>query len=950
VSSTTLRIAKRHLTNPQTSGGKGESLARVTSAQLELLKPFLEGSGPNSDGEWGMRCPLHDDQKRSASVNVNLGVWFCQACELGGRISLLVKEMNELGMKGDQDGSSDRQKQQEKFPYSDHHVRTWVSSLHARSQKREDFISRRGLDAETLDEYEIGWDDQRGAYTIPVRNSEGELVNIRFYQLDPQEERRKIWGVRGHGEPTLYPVDHLLDPDPILICEGELDSLILWQHGFNSITRTGAADVWKPEWNKNFVGREVYLCHDADAKGQRANAKIKKILSSVAAAVYEIDLPYETTEKHGKDITDFFLDGFDHQDLEELMELAKKNSPGEVVEDRGVVDVRVVDSMGVDHHGQRMRMRVTVTGKRNPPYMLPKEVHFSCSMDAGAKCRFCPLNDIGGNLSTSVPQNDEVLLSMMGSTEAQVHNSLREKASIQKCNRLEVTVTSFQPVEELYVRPSIDQQITTKDPGDYTSRRIFSTSSHSTKTNSTIEVVGTVHPNPKNQMNEFMAWEVAEVETDIDKFKMLPEVSSQLEIFQNQDPLYGLDLIADDMSSNVTKIYGRSTMHVFMDLVFHSVLGFNFLGESVRKGWLDGMIVGDTRTGKSEAADRLRQHYGLGEMITCESASFAGVVGGVQQFSSNVWEVSWGSIPLNDRRMVVLDEISGLTPEEIAQMSSIRSSGEAQITKIKSERTLARTRLLWIGNPRNAKMQDFTYGVYSIKPLVGNNEDVARFDMAMAVLSDDVDPEAINTIQHKSVDHKYTSELCRNLLLWVWSRTPDQIKWARGAEQFVLDKSLELAKEYKEDPPLVQGANVRIKLARIAVSIAARLFSTDASHQNVVVRKPHVRAAYEFVRTLYDNERFGYWHVSDELRRDEIIASGHVSEAEAWAWSNTNATKLMKTRPSFRRSDLEDVLNVSREEANGIVNMLWDWRMIRRDGADNIPVQVFQKILREVVT
>jgi 5S rRNA maturation endonuclease (ribonuclease M5) len=927
-------------------------VAKVTQKQIEMLRSYLEGSGPNSDGEWGMRCPLHDDNKRSASLNTERGVWFCQACELGGSVAMLIKQMKELGAEEPSNDSGEDYKQEERepFPYNDNHVRAWVASLHANARQREDFIDRRGIASEVLDEYEIGWDDRSGAYTIPVRDHNGNLTNIRFYQLDPADERRKIWGVKGHGEPSLYPVDHLLEEDPIIICEGELDALVTWQYGFNTITRTGAADVWKPEWSKHFAGREVYLCHDADAKGQKANAKIRQLLKSVASAVYEITLPYEVSEKHGKDLSDFFLDGYDDRDLETLMQAAKQAAPEPPDGARGVVDVRVVDSMGVHHYGSRMRMRVTVTGKRNPPYMLPKDVHFSCSMDAGAKCKFCPLNDLGGYLNREILGDDEVLLSLMNSTETQVRSVLRERSGIQKCSKLEINVQAFQPVEELYVRPSIDQQLSSRDPGDYTSRRVFSTSSHSTKTNSTIELVGTVHPNPKNQMNEFMAWDVEEVETDIDKFVMSADTAERLKVFQNPDPLYGLDLISEDLSANVTKIYGRSTMHAFMDLVFHSVLGFRFLDEDVRKGWLDGMIVGDTRTGKSEAADRMRQHYGLGEMITCESASFAGVVGGVQQFSSNVWEVSWGSIPLNDRRMVVLDEVSGLTPEEIAQMSSIRSSGEAQITKIKSERTLARTRLLWIGNPRNAKMQDFTYGVYSIKPLVGNNEDVARFDMAMAVLSDDVDPEAINTRQHKEVEHVYTSELCKELLLWCWSRTPDQVVWAKGSEQDVLDKSLSLAREYKEDPPLVQGANVRIKLARIAVAIAARLFSTDRTYQKVVVRRCHVVAAYEFIKTLYDNERFGYWQVSDELRRDEMIAQGHVAEAEAWAWSNTNATKLMKTRPSFRRSDLEDVLNVSREEANGIVNMLWDWRMIRRDGADNIPVQVFQKILREVVT
>jgi hypothetical protein len=71
-------------------------------------------------------------------------------------------------------------------------------------------------------------------------------------------------------------------------------------------------------------------------------------------------------------------------------------------------------------------------------------------------------------------------------------------------------------------------------------------------------------------------------------------------------------------------------------------------------------------------------------------------------------------------------------------MSNIRSSGVAEMTKIQSERAMARTRLLWLANPRDARMDDFTFGVQALKPLIGNNEDIARVDMAMGAFSSEV--------------------------------------------------------------------------------------------------------------------------------------------------------------------------------------------------------------------
>src|SRR5262245_45478686 len=125
--------------------------------------------------------------------------------------------------------------------------------------------------------------------------------------------------------------------------------------------------------------------------------------------------------------------------------------------------------------------------------------------------------------------------------------------------------------------------------------------------------------------------------------------------------------------------------------------------------------------------------YGMGHMISCETATFAGVMGALDRTDDNRWVVKWGGVPTNDRRAVVLDEATGLSTEQISQMSDIRSSGIAAMEKIRSERTSARTRLLWLANPRSGSdLSDYMYGVQALKDLIGNNEDIARFDLAMS--------------------------------------------------------------------------------------------------------------------------------------------------------------------------------------------------------------------------
>ena len=134
-------------------------------------------------------------------------------------------------------------------------------------------------------------------------------------------------------------------------------------------------------------------------------------------------------------------------------------------------------------------------------------------------------------------------------------------------------------------------------------------------------------------------------------------------------------------------------------MVYHSALGFFFQGQEIKRGWVEGLIIGDTRSGKSETAASLMKHYQLGEFVTGENTSFAGLIGGMQQ-NQKRWFVSWGKIPLNDRRLVILDEASGLSERDISNISGFRSSGIAEIIKIHQERPMT-TRLIWF-NTRTA--------------------------------------------------------------------------------------------------------------------------------------------------------------------------------------------------------------------------------------------------------
>jgi hypothetical protein len=280
-------------------------------------------------------------------------------------------------------------------------------------------------------------------------------------------------------------------------------------------------------------------------------------------------------------------------------------------------------------------------------------------------------------------------------------------------------------------------------------------------------------------------------------------------------------------------------------------------------------------------------------------------------------------------------------------MSDVRASGVARLTKIQQEVTLARTRLLWLGNPRHGGMDQFTYGVDSLRGLIGNPEDIARFDLAMALSIADVPSEKINQPPSVNGGLTYTSAACNKLLMWVWTRQPEQIIWQSAAEDLVYTEANNMGQMYIEDPPIVQAANVRIKIARVATAIAARLFSTDKEYERIIVKPNHVASAVQFMHHLYAMPSFGYAARSDERIRDRAEARDNAADVKKYLLERRGLAKFLRNVPRFRRTDLEEGINLDREEANGIINKLWEARMIRKDG-DWCVEPTLHSLLREV--
>lgn len=402
------------------------------------------------------------------------------------------------------------------------------------------------------------------------------------------------------------------------------------------------------------------------------------------------------------------------------------------------------------------------------------------------------------------------------------------------------------------------------------------------------------------------------------------------------------ELIHNDLEANVTKIYRRHDLAFIYDLCIHSVIQFRFQGDLVRKGWVEALIIGDTRCGKSESIDRLSRHYRSGEMVSGEGASYAGLVGGLQQIQ-NHWSITWGKMVLNDRRALTVDEFQGLSIEAIGRLSGVRSSGMAEINKIQSERTLARVRLFALANPRGRRpLAGFNTGMHAIEDLIGAPEDIARFDVCGTVASKEVPVEVINAYVRPIVPHVYTSAACAKLVNWAWSRRPDDVVWQKGTEHAVLDAATALSKKFA--PPLVEPAEQRIKVARLSVAAAARVFSTDDGRR-VVVTPAHVEFVAQFLEEVYCKPSMAL-DIYSAAKHSETHLHDSKAVKEKLALLPADFRGLLSDAPSFSERDVQDFGSLSRDAAADLCSFFVRQRCVKKGRFGYHKLPAFTKFLR----
>jgi DNA primase len=294
-----------------------EMISRIDLRQL-LAPPH--GRIPSGDRPLMTNCIYHEDRHAS------LGIWVdhlhCFGCGVHKSTLDYLAEQEKLDIEHDFKGTVEalaakygnkittplpipRVKvtpRKELGPMDESIARRYHDNLGKKRQwYRDRMLSDRIIDGQLL-----GYDGR--AYTIPVWHPSGILLTIRFRRDDLLgTQGPKYYGIEGRNQTLLYNQGALAGSRSVVICEGELDTLVLWQEGIPAVSSTngcaGMASIWE-QVKPLFLCERIVVAFDQDEGGRNAAPGLLKMINGTGRHVLRRAVMLRWNKRLGKDITE----------------------------------------------------------------------------------------------------------------------------------------------------------------------------------------------------------------------------------------------------------------------------------------------------------------------------------------------------------------------------------------------------------------------------------------------------------------------------------------------------------------------------------------------------------------------------------------------------------------------------------------------------------------------
>ena len=304
----------------------GNDIVDVIGGYLQLTK-----KGQN----YWARCPFHDEKTASFSVTPAKQIFYCFGCHVGGNVITFIRDYEKLTFFEAVKMLAERANiplEIDEGPTTDKSEVAKLAELHSQAaflyvkKLREkgsagaiEYLRRRGITDETIHNFQIGYAPEAWDTLLTEFNRKrvsSELLDLsglftksesgRFFDRFRNRIIFPIWDLQGRiagfggrtlsddkteakylnsPETPLYHKGRILyglaqaqkairNAQTVLIVEGYMDFLQLWQAGFQN-TIAGSGTAFTPD-HARLIGRfakKAVLCYDSDEAGQQAAIK-----------------------------------------------------------------------------------------------------------------------------------------------------------------------------------------------------------------------------------------------------------------------------------------------------------------------------------------------------------------------------------------------------------------------------------------------------------------------------------------------------------------------------------------------------------------------------------------------------------------------------------------------------------------------------------------------------
>lgn len=858
---------------------------------------------PNHANEMYCRCPWRDinDANASMSVNAGNGLFNCFRTSRTGNylqfrswmdsstigpdgkiVPLDIRLVEEMAMREEGIVAPDE---------------SWFNQCHLALVQSIETVLRfqtyKPWFIGALSSLQIGYEWETGSIVIPIRDENAKLINARLYNPTGQPKMR--WKVSGLTGNYLFPHTGYNETGPLILVEGETDVISLRGLGFNAISGTvGGTSPFPPgTWHRD---RDVIVMTDEDSTGEKARQVCINSLRGLASEVKSARIPEWDERPSGADASDYIMyllqQGMNMEQVRQVFLELFQNA--EIVASRITqfdIEATPVPFSGVleaEQVLQRLEFVGRISARSEKRYIGVTRYNLTCPTRGHNFCENCPMKQRhGGNMEFFLDRRSPDQLKLIGTNDMQRLQAIQKINGIPTaCPSVDMTPMEWTGYEPTEIASSIAEAEHDNELNDSERYRreayfIIQPDTH-IEENRDYNFKGFLYPDPKTQAGVIVIDAADPLATTAEKFKMDDEIAETLKQFQpkNQNNLEfviaKMNERANDLADSVTNIKGRTDLHLAMSLVWHSAIRFMIGKKKIARGWIELLIIGDTRSGKSVTFRSLCKHFDIGTWVDCKNTSTAGLLGSVN--TSNMTGeryITSGILPQNDKGIVGLDEMEGARLDKVfilEALASMRSEGIVTITKAAQAQYRARVRKICMANPGKGLLIKETgkTGAQLIVEMIPQPENIARFDAALAVGQDDVLTETINTSVGLS-EPIFNVEAQRTLLTWIYSRKTEQIQFTPEAEQRLKIASIQMCEKYDAALPVVEPSDQITRIAKWAVSIAGYLFSSANNHGEILVTEAHVHAAQTLLEYFYDKPVMGYNRFSLEKRQKRIL-------------------------------------------------------------------------------